>query len=212
MGDPLHKRFTNAQQERLQAFLGDERQRESRFQAAEDRREGAEHERTMSFEHLEGKRSSKDRALQTAQEEHFCSAEAVRTEGNIRREEVFSAAEERRSQAFDMSLLLIGKQAEAEDSLENEFMKHSMDVTESLSKQQIIKLVAARDDQWVRFREAQRRRVAQMASAFPRIPSPSPEQSSIPIDDHSILRPQIIIQRPVASEVSTSSNFAITRW
>ncbi|KAF8063405.1 hypothetical protein FPV67DRAFT_241925 [Lyophyllum atratum] len=219
INDPFEKRFKSAQQGRLEAFLKEERRRESRFQAVEAAREDAEAERDKDFDQKEKTRSMKFQDMLGSHEEHYHGREVVRSNGDVRREEVFNAANERRSHMFAMMLSEIEKQAEAGDSLEESLMNHMKSTTESLSTRHLAQLEAAREDQSIRFRDAQRRRDAELGvpvatltlPTFPRsrrTPSASP-----PEGHHTVPAPTIIHPESRGSSGSRSSRpVALLSW
>ncbi|GLB42909.1 hypothetical protein LshimejAT787_1203580 [Lyophyllum shimeji] len=171
--DPFEKGFTRAQQERLHAFSADEEHREHRFQAAEAARKGAEAERDRVFNQNEELRSEKSRGMLTSHDDHFRDREATRNGEGGRRVQAFKGTLEYHSQVFDMSLLDLVKQAEAKDQFEDGLLDHMKRMTEALSRTQTAQLEDARNNQSMRFQDAQRRRKVELGPPPSAHPPPS---------------------------------------
>ncbi|GLB42910.1 hypothetical protein LshimejAT787_1203590 [Lyophyllum shimeji] len=165
--DPFEDRFTSAQQERLQTFLEAEKERDSRFQAAEAARDNAEAERDKLFNQKEERGSMKYRAMIKSYEGRFRLRHTAHAQGATRRDEAFNRALKHQSQRFDMSLSELEKQAEAKDKFEEHLMNHRKDMTEALSTRQNVQLEAARNEQTTRFQTAQWHREVELEAPPP---------------------------------------------
>ncbi|KAG6855629.1 hypothetical protein H0H87_012869 [Tephrocybe sp. NHM501043] len=186
--DSYDNQFTLAETERQGVFLEEERKREKRFQVTEAERDMVELERTKAFEKKEESWSTKAQTMLEAHEADFTGREATRAAAEIRRDEIFRAAQERRVHVFAVLLLNLERQAEAEERLEQDLAEHRKSLIDALYKKQSIQLSGAMDDRQYRFKKAQERRQSELGV----VPSLSPPEMRKPHSrEYPIPRPPV---------------------
>ncbi|KAG6913974.1 hypothetical protein DXG01_003196 [Tephrocybe rancida] len=164
---PYDEQYTNAEQARQGRFLQEEYTREVHFQAAEEEREAFEDSRSFVYEKKANSWSTKFNALLDTHSSRYASQESARGEGEVRRDAISNAAQERRSQIFAMLLSQLENQAEAEENLEEELARLRKGALEALYERQKGQLRDALEDQRYRFRKAQERRDGELGVPIP---------------------------------------------
>ncbi|KAG5635016.1 hypothetical protein H0H81_012697 [Sphagnurus paluster] len=160
--DSLVGRFATTQQQREQVFRTLLLSLETRFQAAEALRDAAETQRTKMFERWERERERIVRSMIDAYGKCFENKENSRAVKGTRWWQVFDVTQEHHSQVFDISLSEVENQVDVEDNLEDDLVIQMKNARVSLSARQMARVDAAREDQLNRFKEAQRRRDADL--------------------------------------------------
>ncbi|KAG6849876.1 hypothetical protein H0H93_004094 [Arthromyces matolae] len=140
----IHSAFDNAQRKRQEHFSSQEQERERQFQAAETIREAGESGRDAEFTQRMEQWSKASQKLLAQNTTHSRGREEERLNWNRRRNAAFEATQERSRQVFEMSMLHIQRQAEAEEDFEDLWVKRQKTLIIALCKNQSIQISAGR--------------------------------------------------------------------
>lgn len=199
--DAFDERFRSDEEQRQQAFLFEEGERENRFKAAEEARDAAEDARDKAYEENQQVRFAKFDLREAKYRQSFSYRESSRIERGILRQRSFEAGQSHRMLLFDQSLSWAEKESARGNTLEDEMTQLMKNAIEKLVVKHKQALEKARDGFYTRFSEAQRLRAIELGI----LNSPAYSPISPPLSSPSSPSVSFSSRRPSISEESDLS-------